>query len=89
MNKLEIALFCVLSLGLSLGVAAWLFPHAAMSQQRLQTLQTPQPMEELPDIDLGPDFGLVPVTELVGYYIESPPAADGGAALRQQQFGGC
>lgn len=90
MSKMQILLFCTISLVLSLGAAVMLFPYAAMSHDRMQLVATPQPMENLPDIDLGPNFGHVPVTELVGYYIENPPVPQsGGSVARQQQFGGC
>lgn len=91
MKPLRIVLFCAASLLVSLGVAVWVFPHAALSESSLKHAQTPQAMEALPDVDLGPDFGTVPVTDLMGYYIEHPPQPSGAnaAAAVGQHFGGC
>ncbi len=89
MSKVQIMLFCAACLLLGLGGSALLFPYAAMPAAKLQYAHTPQPMESLPDIDLGSGFGQVPVTELVGYYIENPPKPSGGTARHVQQFGGC
>jgi hypothetical protein len=90
MNKGQILLFCGCSLLLSAGAAILLYPHATVSQKTLEFARTPQPMENLPDINLGPNFGELPVTVLVGYYLENPPQASGGdTAKHEQQFGGC
>lgn len=90
MNKLQILLFCGSCLLLSFGAALLLYPHATIPQKTLQFAKTPQPMENLPDINLGPNFGSLPVTELVGYYIDHPPKpAAGGTPKHEQQFGGC
>lgn len=91
MNTRQMLMFCAGSLALSLGTAAAIFPFATVSEERLQAARSAQPMEALEDVDLGPDFGTVPVTELMGYYIENPPAPpqSGAAAPKRQQFGGC
>jgi hypothetical protein len=50
-------------------------------------------LETLPDVDLGGGFGRVSVIDLIGYYIENPPAtanaAGGDAAPAARRFGGC
>ena len=90
MSKLQMLLFCATCLVLSAGTALLLYPHATMSQQELKYAKTAQPMQNLPDVNLGPEFGVLPVTVLVGYYIENPPQASGTAtAQHEQQFGGC
>lgn len=92
MNTRQMLMFCAGSLALSLGAAAVLFPFASVSRETLQASRSAQPVETLGEVDLGPDFGTVPVTELVGYYIENPPAAPEpgvAAAPKRQQFGGC
>lgn len=91
MSRAQILLFCAASLLLTLGVAALLYPYAARSEADWEYAHTPQPMEALPDVDLGPDYGPVPVIELVGFYLENPPqpAAGGESPRREQHFGGC
>lgn len=48
-------------------------------------------MENLPDINLGANFGELPVAVLVGYYIDNPPThnTSSNTAEHEQQFGGC
>ncbi len=90
MSKLQILTFCAAALLLSLGTAVLLYPSAAMSQKEMARAHSAQPMEDLADINLGPEFGRVPVTELVGYYIEHPPQPKSvGVLKREQHFGGC
>ena len=95
MNTSQIWLFCSGSLAVSLGLAAVIYPYAVVDGETLEMAQTPQPMEALPDVDVGPDFGLLPVTELMGYFIENPPQVlnkppkDGASAPERQHFGGC
>mgnify|MGYP000002680479 CR=1 FL=1 len=91
MKKLKILIFCGSSLLLSLVVAILLYPHAQLSQKTLAFSQTPQAMEDIPDIDLGKNFGPVSVTDLVGYYIDNPPqpVAVGAGVRHEEQFGGC
>jgi hypothetical protein len=88
MNRAQIMLYCVACMLLFLGGAALLFPYAAVPRHTLEIARTPQPMEDLPDVDLGPNFGPVPVTELVGYYLDHPPPKN-GVLKREKKFGGC
>ena len=92
MTRPQILLFSTGSLAVSLGLAAVLYPFAVVDRETLAMTRTPQPMETLPDVDVGPDFGVLPVTELMGYYIENPPEAPKAgapAAPERQHFGGC
>jgi hypothetical protein len=75
------------------GAAALLLPLASVSSQVSATATSAQPMEYFEaDIDLGEDYGTVPVVELIGYYLENPPEVPEGSALaveRKRHFGGC
>lgn len=82
--------FCTVALALALLAGAVGFRFAALSPEALAAARTPTPAERLPDVDLGPGFGPVPVLELLGYYIENPPAPAGGSAeAAVKRFGGC
>lgn len=92
MDTKQTLLFCTGSLALSLGLAAVLYPYASVSEDTLARARAPQPAEEMQDIDLGKDFGVTPVLELMGYYIDNPPPERSQGveqAPRRQQFGGC
>ncbi len=90
MNR-ESWIFCGVALALSLAVSALGFSLAALPQQAVEAARKPAPPESLPDIDLGAGFGKVAVLELMGYYIENPPAPAGGAGgvPAVKRFGGC
>lgn len=89
MNR-ESWLFCIGTLAASLAVCAIGFSFAALPQEAVEAARRPAPAEALPDIDLGGGFGKVPVVELLGYYIENPPAPTGTAAVPAvKRFGGC
>lgn len=91
MKTPQIILFCTASLAVSLGLAAVLYPYAVVDENTIEMTRTPQAMELLPDVDVGPDFGRLPVVELMGYYIENPPQATSAQAPtpERQHFGGC
>ena len=77
MNR-ESLVFCAAALAVALAVCA-----ASLK---------PAPAETLPDLDIGGGFGKVSVIELVGFYIENPPApkgAGGDASPAVKRFGGC
>jgi len=81
------AIFCTLSLVVSLGIAALAYPAAAISPEKIALSMTPQSAEEMGDVNLG-DFGTVSVLEMVGYYVENPPVvAEGGG--HKKRFQGC
>lgn len=90
MNRVSI-IFCTVSLIVTAVVLGAGFNLAAMPRQTVAAAKKPVPPESLPDIDM-PGFGKVSVLDLVGYYIENPPAtatAVGGAATSTKRFGGC
>lgn len=93
MSRFEITLFCVASLLASAGAAALLLPVASVPVEISAAAASAQPMEYFEDdIDLGEDYGPVPVVELIGYYLENPPQVPEGRAPqveRQRHFGGC
>ncbi len=80
-------IFCILSLIASVGLAALVYPAAAVSPEQAALLKTPVSAEEMGDLDLG-DFGMVSVLELVEYYVENPPAPLAGG-VRKKRFQGC
>ncbi|MEZ5616247.1 MAG: hypothetical protein R3E35_13670 [Rhodocyclaceae bacterium] len=91
MNR-ESLIFCGASLVLTLAVSAVGFHFAALPDETVAAMKQPAPAETLPDVDIGGGFGKVPVTELVGYYMENPPApkgSGGDAPPAVQRFGGC
>lgn len=85
------AIFCIGSVIASLVVAWIAFPYAAMDPDKLAYASTPQPPELMDDVDVGEGFGKQPVLELMGYYVENPPAkaAPGAGAAPEIRFGGC
>jgi len=91
MNR-ESLVFCVAALAVALGVCALGFRLAALPRATIEAATRPAPAESLPDVDVGGGFGRVPVIDLVGYYIENPPApagAGGDAPPAVRRFGGC
>lgn len=92
MNR-ESLIFCGAALAVTVAVSAAGFSLAARPRQAVEAETKPAPAQSLPDIDLGGGFGKVSVIELLGYYIENPPAPKGGsggdAAPAVKRFGGC
>jgi hypothetical protein len=88
-------IFCIGALATSVALAALGFRLAALPREALDRSATPVRAETLPDIELGGGFGKVPVTELVGYYLENPPDTLRGRAhpvperAAPKRFGGC
>lgn len=92
MDTRQTFLFCSGSLALTLGLAAVLFPLASISEETLALARAPQAAEDMSDVDVGAGFGTVPVIELMGYYLENPPAPPASGAQQapaRRQFGGC
>jgi len=89
MRTVQIVLFCAAALVGSAGLSALLFPYAALSEEAASAAVTPQPMESFGVVDLGPEYGLVPVIELMGYFLENPPEAGALPERPRTQFGGC
>ena len=90
MKTLGIIIFCIFSLVGSIGLSYALYPHASSPQ--VGESKTAKAMEDfVDDIDLGEDFGPMSVIDLMGYYLENPPAATSSSipAVPKRQFGGC
>lgn len=90
--KKDLVIFWVATLAVVAGLFAVLFPYAAVPAETLARTHTAQPMETMADINLPSPFGTVSVADLVGYYIEHPPAAkdvSAGADGGGHHFGGC
>lgn len=91
MNR-ESMIFCTLALSIAVAVCAAGFRIAALPPDAVAAAGRPVPAESLPDVDVGGGFGKVSVIDLVGFYVENPPAAAGagdGAAPATKRFGGC
>lgn len=85
----ESIFFCAGSLVVSVALAWICFPLAALDRDTVEMAKTPQPAEVMPDIDVGGGFGKLPAIELIGYYVENPPAVSAAAAAPEIKFGGC
>lgn len=84
-------IFCSISLVVAAAACVGGFRLAAMPKSVIEAAKIPVPPETLPELDLG-GFGKVTVLDLMGYYIDNPPApvtANGGAAPAAKRFGGC
>lgn len=88
--KREIVLFWVGAIGIALAASTVLYRYAAVPVSTLTASHSAQPMEQIPDLNLGA-YGKVAVTDLVGYYIDHPPAPKGASpdASAEHHFGGC
>lgn len=90
MSRISI-IFCASVLVASLALCAFGFWLAAMPKEAIEASQRPAPPQSLPDVEIGGGFGKVSVLELVGYYLENPPArpsAD-GTVPSVKRFRGC
>lgn len=89
--KPKLVAFWLGSLAASLALSAVLFHYAAVPQSVVEKAAHPQAAEEMGSIDLGAPYGTVPVTDLVSYYVEHPPAATASGATDSgaSHFGGC
>jgi hypothetical protein len=83
--------FCVVVVLGSVAASAVGYSLAALPREVVVAARTPMPAERMGKIDLGPGFGTVSVLDLVGYYLENPPAAPaaGGAPEKARRFSGC
>lgn len=91
LNK-ESLIFCGAALAATLAVSAIGFSLAARPRAAVEAARQPAAAETLPDVDIGGGFGKVSVIELVGFYIENPPAPKGDgddASSSVKRFGGC
>lgn len=81
--------FCAMSLAASFAAAAIAFPFAARQRSAVEAERMSVDPETLGSIDLG-DFGQVPVSELVHYYIANPPPiASEASPAKSHRFQGC
>ena len=88
MNRSSL-IFCVAAVLGSIAVSVAAFPLAALSPSELAASKTPVEADEMGAVDLG-DFGTVSVLDLVGYYMENPPAREApGAGKKKVRFQGC
>ena len=90
MKTFSIILFCVFSLVASIGLSYALYPHTSSPDIGLS--KAAKAMEDFDqEIDLGEDFGPMSVIDLMGYYLENPPAPSNSnsPAVPKRQFGGC
>lgn len=83
-------IFCTSSLIVTAVVCAIGFSFAALPRETVAAAKVAAPPETLPELAL-PGFGTVTPIDLVGYYIDNPPApvVAGGAAPAVKRFGGC
>ena len=83
-------IFCSVSLVLAGAVCAAGFSLAALPRATIEASKKPALPESLPELDL-PGFGKVTVIDLMGYYIDNPPApvGAGGGPPAAKRFGGC
>lgn len=84
-------IFCLAMIVGTVAISWVAYPFAAMDPEVVAAARTPQPAELLPDVEVGQGFGTLPVIELMGYYVENPPApvATGAAPAPELKFGGC
>ncbi|MCF8177570.1 MAG: hypothetical protein K9J74_03600 [Sulfuritalea sp.] len=84
-------IFCSASLVLAGATCAIGFSLAALPRATIEAAKQPVTPETLPELDL-PGFGKTTVVDLMGYYIDNPPApagAVGAAPVAAKRFGGC
>lgn len=83
-------IFCSLSLVATAIVCTAGFSLAALPRATIEAAKSPAAPETLPELDI-PGFGKVTVIDLMGYYIDNPPAPAGGGAApaATKRFGGC
>lgn len=84
-------IFCSVSLALTAAICTAGFSLAALPRATIDAAKQPATAESLPELEL-PGFGKVSVIDLMGYYIDNPPAAasaGGSAPAATKRFGGC
>lgn len=90
MNR-ESLVYCALALAASLALCAAGFQFSAMPKEAFEAARRPVPPQTAPDVRIGGGFGTVSVLDLLGYYLENPPAPAGtdGAVPAVKRFQGC
>lgn len=83
-------IFCSISLVAASVICIASYSLSALPKETVTAAKLPMPPEALPELDL-PGFGKVSVIDLMGYYIDNPPAPANaaGAAPAAKRFGGC
>jgi hypothetical protein len=84
-------IFCSVSLVVAAVVCAVGFTIAALPRATIEAAKKPATPETLPELDI-PGFGKTSVIDLMGYYIDNPPAPVGAGAAAPaatKRFGGC
>ena len=90
MSKIQITAFCVFSLTVTLAISFYLYPLAAMPKEAALKARQPAEMDEFDLIDLGEDYGQLTIYDLIGFYMDNPPAtAAGDSTPKKKHFGGC
>ena len=85
-------IFCSSALTISLIVLLLIFPFAKLSPEEIKHMNTPQNIENFDlNINMGDDYGFLPVVELMDHYMENPPTTNNNTLLKipERQFGGC
>jgi len=89
-NRIFIVAFCLLSLGGVVAVCAALLPHATLSVAEATQASQAADMETFDTFDLGEDYGELTIFDLVGYYLDNPPAEQStDPVVKKKHFGGC
>ncbi|MHB8252585.1 MAG: hypothetical protein ACYDEV_02515 [Acidiferrobacter sp.] len=86
----QILLYCASCLGLVAIGMAFLIQKASVSAQLIKYSKTPQSMGRFAPIRMGGFYGTVTVRQLVNYYLQNPPPAQGGGFTQPPPtIGGC
>lgn len=90
-NRLVIFAFCLFSLGGIIGICALLLPYATLSADDLKRSTEAADMETYDTFDLGEDFGELTIFDLIGHYLDNPPAEQTNDTVvkKKKHFGGC
>lgn len=89
-NWLIIIAFCMFSLGGVIAICAMLLPFTTLSADELRQSTEAAEMETYDTFDLGEDFGELTIFDLIGHYLDNPPAKSSEAvAVKKKHFGGC
>jgi hypothetical protein len=85
-------IFCSSALTISLIILLLIFPFAKLSPEAMKQMNTPKNIEEFDlSINMGADYGELPIIDLMGYYMENPPVINDNTSSKipERQFGGC
>lgn len=89
-NRFVIAAFCLLSLGGIGAICAALLPYATLSAAEVKQASEAAEMESFDLFDLGEDYGELTIFDLVGHYLDNPPAPETNeTVVKKKHFGGC